>query len=155
MKKAKETVRISARKSDLARLQAYLVGEALVKKNKNFKIEYQFRESLGDKNLENPLWKMPEKGVFTQDFKDDLIKGKTDIVVHSWKDIPIAAQGKTAIAATLARADERDVFLFKKSFLKLPPKELTVFSSSPRREHNLMPFFSWSLPFKLRSAFFK
>ncbi len=147
---AKSTIRISARKSDLAKLQAYLVGDAIKKKFKELQIEYSFRESLGDKNLTNPLWKMPEKGVFTQDFKDDLIKGNTDIVVHSWKDIPIETNLKTEIVATMPRADERDVLLFKKRFLDHPAsqKKLTLHSSSPRREFNLKPFFSWSLPFK-------
>lgn len=148
----KSTIKISARKSDLARLQAYMVADAIKKHFKNTKIEFSFRESLGDKNLENPLWKMPSIGVFTQDFKDDLIQNRTDMVVHSWKDIPIEENDITSIAGTLSRADERDVLLFKKKFL---PKgvsagkvALKIFSSSPRREFNLKPFFAWSLPFK-------
>lgn len=141
-------LKISARKSDLARLQAYAVGDAIQKHFKELDIEYSFRESLGDKNLENPLWKMPEKGVFTQDFKEDLIQGRTDLVVHSWKDIPIEDTKDTMIVATLKRADERDVVLFKKSALLKKPSELKFFSSSPRREFNLTPFLKWSLPFK-------
>lgn len=144
----KPTIKISARKSDLARLQAYLVGDAIQKKNKNYQIHYAFRESLGDKNLENPLWKMPEKGVFTQDFKDDLIQNRTDLVVHSWKDLPIENDAQTFIAGTLVRSDERDVLLFKKKFIPGGVEKLKIFSSSPRREFNLKPFFEWSLPFK-------
>ncbi len=146
----KSVIRISARKSDLARLQAYQVGEALTQKFRTLKVEYNFRESLGDRNLTNPLWQMPEKGVFTQDFKEDLLSGNTDLVVHSWKDIPIEEDSQTSIAATLHRADERDVLLFKKSTLENAGtlKHLKIFSSSPRREFNLTPFFSWSLPFK-------
>jgi hydroxymethylbilane synthase len=154
--KPKPTIRISARKSDLARLQAYLVGRTLSKKNRNIKIEYNFRESLGDRNLTDALWQMPEKGVFTQDFKDDLLKGRTDLVVHSWKDLPIEENPDTLIAATLDRQDERDVFLFKREFLDRNkyPSILKVYSSSPRREFNLTPFFSWSLPFQPESIAF-
>ncbi|MBL7542361.1 MAG: hypothetical protein JNL11_01025 [Bdellovibrionaceae bacterium] len=152
----KSTIRISSRKSDLARLQSYLVGEAIQKHVKGVKIEYQFRESLGDRNLENPLWKMPEKGVFTQDFKEDLVTGKTDLVVHSWKDLPIEESGVTCVVASLPRADERDLFLFKKQ--SRPSKgqslALKVFSSSPRRAFNLVPFFQWSLPFETTSVEF-
>lgn len=148
--KLKQKIKIAARKSDLARLQAYRVGQAIKKKFKNYKIEYSFRESLGDRNLVNPLWQMPEKGVFTQDFKDELIQGRADLVVHSWKDLPIEDTSETIIAATLRRADERDVLLFKKEYLpkdkQLP--QLKIFSSSPRRAYNLTSFFSWSLPFK-------
>ncbi len=150
----KPTIKISARKSDLARLQAYMVGDAIKKQFKNYQIEYSFRESLGDKNLENPLWKMPEKGVFTQDFKDDLIQGRTDLVVHSWKDIPIEDAHETSIYGTLVRADERDVLLFKKDCITTGVKKLKIFSSSPRREFNLTPFFKWSLPFKTDSIQF-
>jgi hydroxymethylbilane synthase len=151
----KPVIKISARKSDLARLQAYHVGAAIQKKFKNFQVQYSFRESLGDRNLENPLWKMPEKGVFTQDFKEDLILGRTDLVVHSWKDIPIEDTAETVIAATLGRADERDVLLFKKKYLTDKPSELKIFSSSPRRAFNLTPFFQWSLPFKPASVAFE
>lgn len=152
--KKKSVIRISARKSDLARLQAYQVGEAITKKFPNIKIVYGFRESLGDRNLTNPLWQMPEKGVFTQDFKEDLLTGNTDLVVHSWKDIPIEDNADTIIAATLNRADERDVLLFKKTCLSEKPKRLRIFSSSPRREFNLTPFLAWSLPYKTEAIEF-
>lgn len=142
-------IKIAARKSDLARLQAYLVGDALLAVQPDLKITYQFRESLGDKNLNDPLWKMPEKGVFTEDFYQDLLDGRTDLVVHSWKDLPNEAKPKTKIAATLPRADVRDLLLFKKSSLeKLKThSSLQIFSSSPRRAYNLIPFLSGFLPF--------
>lgn len=150
----KPTIKISARKSDLARLQAYTVGDAIKKQFKFVQIDYLFRESLGDKNLENPLWKMPEKGVFTQDFKSDLIDGRTDMVVHSWKDLPIEEPGATMIAGTLDRADERDVLLLKKQYAFGCDSALKIFSSSPRREFNLKPFFEWSLPYTPKAVSF-
>ena len=70
---------IAARQSDLARLQAYRVGHELQRVEQGLEIEYAFRASLGDKNLEDPLWKMPEKGVFTEDFLGDLIEGRADV----------------------------------------------------------------------------
>ena len=82
-----DELHISSRKSDLARLQSYLVGEAL-SSAAHVKINYHFKESLGDINLTDPLWKIPQKGVFTEDFTQDLLKSNTDIVVHSWKDLP-------------------------------------------------------------------
>src|SRR5690606_12634019 len=106
-------LRIAARSSDLARIQAISVGEALLESSRaagaRLEIEYAFRQSLGDANLHDPLWKMPEKGVFTEDFRDDLLSGACDLVVHSWKDLPIDARSETMIAATLPRADLRDL----------------------------------------------
>lgn len=150
-------IRISARKSDLARLQAYMVGDALKEKNPQIEVLYKFRESLGDINLTDPLWKIPEKGVFTEDFYGELLKDETDMVVHSWKDLPTEGKPDTHIAATLPRADQRDLLVIKKSnFAKIrESKNLRIFSSSPRREYNLTQFFKDHLPFKLESVKFE
>lgn len=149
-------LRISARKSDLARLQAYQVGEALQKKIPGMEIQYNFRESLGDKNLTDPLWKMPEKGVFTEDFVQDLLDEKTDLVVHSWKDLPTAPRRGTKVVATLPRADQRDLLIFKKSHAERVrvSRALHVYSSSPRRAHNLENFLKEHLPFQLQEVQF-
>jgi len=108
-------LKLAARKSDLARLQAYLVGAALEAQDPSLQVEYRFRESLGDKNLTDPLWQAPEKGVFTEDFHRDLVEGAADLVVHSWKDLPVAEKPETMVAACLERADSRDLLLFKRS----------------------------------------
>jgi hydroxymethylbilane synthase len=149
-------LRISARKSDLARLQAYQVGEALQKKIPGIEIQYHFRESLGDKNLTDPLWKMPEKGVFTEDFVQDLLDENTDMVVHSWKDLPTATRVGTEIVATLPRADQRDLFFFKKNSAERVRASgaLHVLSSSPRRAYNLENFLKDYLPFGLKTVQF-
>lgn len=146
-------LKISARQSELAKLQAFQVGAALEAKYPDIQVEYSFRESLGDQNQNDPLWKMPEKGVFTEDFKSDLIENKTDMVVHSWKDLPTEISAPTLIAATLPRADQRDLILFKKS--SRDKKNITIFSSSPRRAHNLTPFFKWALPFAIETVEFQ
>ena len=146
-------LKISARQSELAKLQAYQVGAALEAKYPDIQVEYFFRESLGDQNQSDPLWKMPEKGVFTEDFKSDLIENSTDMVVHSWKDLPTEKSEHTVIAATLPRADQRDLLLFKKTSIN--KKSITIFSSSPRRAHNLAPFFKWALPFAIEDLQFQ
>lgn len=158
-------LKISARSSHLARLQAYQVGEAIQKNcadylQKTFgttEIEYSFRESLGDKNLTDPLWKMPEKGVFTEDFYQDLVQEKTDLVVHSWKDLPTERRDDTVICGTLPRADQRDLLLFKKTSLKRleTSKSVHLFSSSQRRIYNLEKFLLKALPFQPNQIKFK
>lgn len=150
-------LKISARSSHLARLQAYQVGEALQKAFGNVEIEYLFRESLGDKNLTDPLWKMPEKGVFTEDFYQDLVQEKTDLVVHSWKDLPTERRDDTVICGTLPRADQRDLLLFKKSSLKRLEnnKSVQIFSSSQRRIYNLEKFLLKALPYQAQKIHFK
>ena len=150
-------LRISARKSDLARLQAYRVGEALQAKQPGLEIEYKFKESLGDKNLNDPLWKMPEKGVFTEDFQGELMRDETDMVVHSWKDLPTEVKSQTKIVASLPRADQRDLLLVKKSdFAKIKSQgRVKIFSSSPRRAYNLTSFLKDVLPFSQAEVSFE
>lgn len=143
---------LASRQSDLARLQAYQVGQALTAIGQT--VIYHFRESLGDINQDDPLWQMPEKGVFTEDFREGLIKGQWDMVVHSWKDLPIDSLPETEIVATLPRADARDVFLCKRSRLKTASAELNVFSSSPRRIYNLTPLFFKTFPQDLKKVNF-
>jgi len=147
---------IAARKSDLARIQAYMVGDALQKNISELKIIYKFSSSLGDRNQHDPLWKMPEQGVFTQDFIRQLESGKVDMVVHSWKDLPTISSGKTVLAATLPRADHRDLLLVSKAGVKRAKesKVLRILTSSPRRAYNLEGFLPKAFPGGLESVSF-
>jgi hydroxymethylbilane synthase len=149
-------VTIASRRSDLARIQAYQVGEALQTVHPQIEINYSFHESLGDRNQNDPLWQMPEKGVFTQDFRAGLLKGDFDLVVHSWKDLAIEEDPETEIAATLPRADVRDLLLMRDD--RWPEVERTgvisIFTSSPRRSYNLDSFLRGALPAKLRELNF-
>lgn len=148
---------ISSRKSDLARLQAFLVGDSLLKNQNDLEIKYHFKESLGDINLTDPLWKIPQKGVFTEDFNHDLISGQTDLVVHSWKDLPVEKKKNLSIVATLNRADQRDILLVKKKHLPqiYKNRKINLYSSSPRRFYNIEPFLKTHFPFGLSEVHFE
>lgn len=147
-------LKIASRKSDLARIQAYTVGRSLQQQHPDLDIEYFFSTSLGDQNQDDPLWKMPEKGVFTSDLTEKLLEGHCDIVVHSWKDLPVEENLKTAVVATLPREDARDLLLIKKQVIQQKPENVKIYSSSPRREYHLIPFLKWALPWKCRSIEF-
>ena len=170
-------VRIAARHSDLARLQAYRVADSLKTNDPSLTVEFNFRASLGDQNLDDPLWKMPERGVFTEDFIGDLTGDRADLIVHSWKDLPTETRISTTIAATLPRADVRDLFLLREDRLRellagsgnapvsvgaerrsgagARGRPLRVLTSSPRRAYNLEPFFKKFLPFDCPSVEFQ
>ncbi len=149
-------VTIASRRSDLARIQAYQVGAALAAAHPQIEINYSFHESLGDRNQNDPLWQMPEKGVFTQDFREGLLRGDFDLVVHSWKDLAIEEDSETEIAATLPRADARDLLLVRQD--RWPQVERTgvvsILTSSPRRSYNLESFLREALPARLRELNF-
>jgi len=132
---------IGSRKSHLAQVQAKKVNAVFKDKHKDLETELYFRPSFGDLNLDMDLSKTNQKGVFTQDFLELLENGGCDMVVHSWKDLPIEDTGSTQIVSTLDREDSRDVFLIKKDSLN--KKKWNVLTSSPRREFNLSSLFDY------------
>lgn len=134
-------LKIASRKSDLARLQAYLVAEKIKEQDSNINIVHEFSASFGDKNPNVSLNEMPEKGAFTSDFVIGLKEGLFDMVVHSWKDLPTDLP-ETSTLFTLKREDPRDVLFIKKSSLEKIKKKssISVLTSSPRRVHHIEPF---------------
>jgi hydroxymethylbilane synthase len=150
-------VTIASRRSDLARIQAFQVGETLLRAHPELEINYSFHESLGDKNLNDPLWKMPEKGVFTQDFREGLLRGDFDLVVHSWKDLAIEVDPETEIVATLPRADARDLLLVRRDRWAEVKRTgvMSILTSSPRRAYNLGSFLRDALPAKINELKFE
>lgn len=148
---------LAARRSDLARIQAFQVGRALTAPHPQLTIDYSFHESLGDKNQNDPLWQMPEKGVFTQDLREGLLAGRYDLAVHSWKDLAIEDDGETEIAATLPRADMRDLLLVRADRWEEVQRtgRIIILTSSPRRSYNLEPFLRTALPADINELIFE
>ena len=140
-------IRVLSRKSDLATIQAREFGDYLNSKYPDIQIEYQTRSTSGDKDLTTPLAQMPTEGVFTNDLREELINNKCDLIVHSWKDLPIEVGAKTKIVATLKRADKRDILFVKKN-RNNNNKKINVLCSSPRRQYNIYSFIKDYLPEK-------
>lgn len=132
---------IGSRQSHLAKFQAFAVEAALKESGPSLELEFFFKPSLGDLNLDMDLSKTQSKGVFTADFLELLQNKKCDMVVHSWKDLPIENNGLTEVVGTLPREDSRDLLFIKKSALK--NKSLKILTSSPRREFNIKNFFNY------------
>ena len=154
--KQKTNVRILSRKSELAIIQARLVGLELKKKFPDLNISYLYKSTKGDINQTSSLSNMKSLGVFTNDLRKDLQNNKCDIIVHSWKDLPIEFGDKTFIAGTLKRADERDIlFIDKKKINRIKKsKKISILSSSPRRAYNLKPFIAEYFPYECKNISF-
>ena len=152
-----DKLNILSRKSDLAIIQAREFGQTLSSVFPSIKLHYITKSTSGDKDLKTPLSKMPTEGVFTDDLRDDLIKKNCDIIIHSWKDLPLDVGSETEVAITLDRADERDLLFIKKSSTKKinQEKAISIFSSSPRRQYNLEDFVKNYLPFKINNINFE
>ena len=144
-------VKLASRASSLARLQTALVERALRSAHPQLEIECVTRTSAGDQDQTSPLWKLPDKGAFTADLSRALVAGDVDIVVHSFKDLPIDMPAGSHIAGALPRADARDVVLIKQSAIDEQPESLRVLSSSPRRGWLLGEMMPVLLPWRPRS----
>ena len=55
--------------------------------------------TVGDKRLDEPLSAIGAKGLFTKELEHDLLKGKTQIAVHSLKDLPTDSPDGLIVAA--------------------------------------------------------
>lgn len=140
-------IRVLSRASDLATLQARLVASALRARWPALDVTLATQSSEGDRDRRIALWEATEKGLFTTDLSQALIDRRADVVVHSWKDLPIESFPGTTIAATLERADARDVLLLRRDVVEARPASLTILTSSPRRmwqiERALAPLLPW------------
>lgn len=141
-----KTIKIISRKSHLAQIQAEIVGKKILQYFPTSKIEYIKKDTQGDIDLNTPLHKMPEIGVFTNDIREELINNNADLAVHSWKDLPVDMEQGTIISATIDRADLRDLLIFKKQ--SITKKNISLLTSSPRRKENLSSFLLKALPSK-------
>lgn len=126
-------LRILSRTSALARLQVALVSRALHAAHPGLDVECLTRASAGDRDQTSPLWQMGDRGAFTADLSQALLQDEAEIVVHSFKDMPIALPQGTQVAGALPRADPRDVLLVRRPVTVEKPAALTILSSSPRR----------------------
>ncbi len=146
-------IRVLSRKSDLAIIQAHEFGDNLKTKYPEIEIEYVSKSTSGDKDLITPLSEMSSEGVFTNDLRDELINNKCDLIVHSWKDLPIEVGDKTIISSTLERSDKRDILFIKKNELH-KDDSINILCSSPRRKYNLENFVKNYLPKKYNKITF-
>lgn len=144
---------ILTRASDLARLQGHIVKRRLEQAVPRAHVTLTTRDSAGDRDRQTPLWQLGDKGAFTADLSSALARGEADIVVHSWKDLPIEPRPDTVIAATLPREDPRDVLLVSNDAVSRRAATLKVLSSSPRRALMLGEMLQWCLPWRADGEF--
>ena len=148
-------LKILSRKSELAKIQANLVGEAITKIYKNTSVEFHTSESIADLDQTIKIYSSEQVGLFTKDISQKLINDDFDIAVHSWKDIPITPTDATSVVCTLDRGDMRDLIIFKKEVSFENIDYLEVLTSSPRRQYNLSKVLSDIIPVKTNKLLFK
>jgi len=132
-------IRIGTRGSPLALAQAGLVAEALRAAHgwDEAAIEIVPITTSGDIIQDRPLAEVGGKALWTKELDACLIDGRTDLSVHSMKDVETIRPATLVIAAMLERADTRDRLIGADSIEALADGA-RVGTSSPRRTAQLL-----------------
>lgn len=107
------TIRIGTRDSLLALWQAEWVKTQLNSIYPEHEFTLVSMKTKGDKILDVPLAKIGDKGLFTKELENGLLRGEIDLAVHSLKDLPTILPEGLIIGAVCEREEPRDVFLSK------------------------------------------
>jgi hydroxymethylbilane synthase len=138
-----KTVRIGTRGSQLALYQAYKVRDELQDVYKHIDFQLEIIKTKGDKILDQALSKIGDKGLFTKEIEEALVKGEIDLAVHSLKDLPTELPEGLKLGAVLQRAEFRDalVSLKLKNWSQLNASHVVATSSVRRKAQilNLIP----------------
>lgn len=137
----KSRIKIGTRGSKLALIQANLVKTIIKQKFIDSTINLKIIKTKGDKILNSPLSQIGDKGLFTKELEDGLIKKEIDIAIHSLKDMPTELPDSLILGAVLKRGFVEDVLISRqgKCLNELGPKD-TIATSSLRRKAQLLKF---------------
>jgi hydroxymethylbilane synthase len=131
-------IRIGTRKSKLALWQSEWVKLQIEKKFHDVRVELVKITTKGDKILDVPLAKIGDKGLFTKEIEDAMLRGEVDIAVHSLKDVPTKLPEGLKLMAFSDREDPRDALLSNGKYtLSNLPEGAVVGTSSLRRRAQL------------------
>jgi hydroxymethylbilane synthase len=129
---ATRTLRVGTRASALARVQTGHVVDAL-----NTSVEVITVSTSGDESTA-PLAQIGGTGVFVSALRVALLAGEIDVAVHSYQDLPTAAEPGIVIAAVPLRADPRDALVtVNGQTLGELPTGSRIGTGSPRRAAQL------------------
>ena len=102
---------IGSRESRLAVIQSEMVMEYLKKACPDREISLLTMKTTGDKILDRTLDKIGGKGLFVKELDRALLEKRSDLSVHSLKDMPMETPEELPIVAFSRREDPRDVLV--------------------------------------------
>lgn len=112
--KMKQKIVIGSRESRLAVVQSEQVRDYIKKQNPELEVEILTMKTTGDKILDRPLEKIGGKGLFVKELDRGLLEHRTDLSVHSLKDVPMELPEELPLIAFSGREDPRDVLVLPK-----------------------------------------
>lgn len=127
-------IKIATRQSELAIYQAKFVADELLSTITGIEVELVPMTSEGDQT-ERPLHEIGGKGLFISTLESSLESNKTDIAVHSLKDVPARLDPKFKIISVFGRESPKDLLLSQDGrSLSDFVQNATIGTSAPRRK---------------------
>lgn len=133
---------IGSRESKLAVIQSEMVRNYICENyNEEITAELLTMKTTGDMILDKTLDKIGGKGLFVKELDKALIEGRSDLSVHSLKDMPMEIHKELPIVAFSKREDPRDVLVLPKGKKEIDFSK-PIGSSSLRRILQLKKIYS-------------
>jgi len=136
----RKTLRIGTRASQLALWQANWVKSELEKRYPGLEVSLVKIKTQGDKILDVPLAMVGGKGLFVKELQEAMLRGETDIAVHSMKDVPTYFPDGLGLRCITEREDVRDIVILRPgvaSWQELP-QGARIGTSALRRKSQLL-----------------
>ena len=118
---------IGSRESKLAVLQSEMVKSYIEQKNREENAGFEITVNIltmkttGDIILDRTLDKVGGKGLFVKELDRALLDGKSNLSVHSLKDMPMEVPKELPLLAFSKREDPRDVLVLPEGVAELDP----------------------------------
>lgn len=128
----KNKVMIGSRESLLAVVQSETVQNYIQTTYPDIQVEILKMKTTGDKILDKTLDKIGGKGLFVKELDKALLEGRTNLSVHSLKDMPMEVPEELPLLAFSKREDPRDVLVLPKG-IQVLDKTKPLGCSSLRR----------------------
>ena len=135
-----QKIRIGTRESRLAVIQAQYLAEYIRCSCEEMEPELVTMKTTGDRILDRTLDKIGGKGLFVKELDRALRERRSDISVHSLKDVPMEMPNDLPLLGFSRREDARDVLVLPKGAKELDP-HLPLGCSSARRKIQLQRLF--------------
>ncbi|QOV19993.1 hydroxymethylbilane synthase [Blautia liquoris] len=104
-------ITIGTRKSTLALIQSEMVKKYIEDHNPEVEVRLLKMKTTGDKILDRRLDQVGGKGLFVKELDKALLDSRSDLSVHSLKDLPMEVSDKLPVLAYSKRADPRDALV--------------------------------------------
>ena len=138
--KMKDRICVGSRESRLAVIQSRIVMEYIQRNNPGMQVDLLTMKTTGDKILDRTLDQVGGKGLFVKELDKALLEGRSDLSVHSLKDMPMELPQELPILAFSKREDPRDVLVLPEGREKMD-ESLPIGCSSRRRVLQLQELF--------------